>query len=343
MIPVAAAERGAPAGDAPARGAAAAIRRRDRRVTLAGLAAIAAAGALGFFAFPNDLGFLTRVVSAALFVLSLDLVVGYCGVATLGHAALFGAGAYGAGIAAVHGGWSGPIGLLSAGLAAGAAAGLISGIVVLRATGLPQLVLSIAVVQLAGALANKASTITGGSDGLSGISPDPLFGIFPFDLYGQTGYCLGLALLLGVYGLLRLVVRSPFGLLCRGIREDVIRVRAMGARITPPLVAMYGLSGAVAGLAGGLSALTTGVVGLDSVSFERSATALVMLVFGGAGTLAGGLVGTVAFQIFEHVVSAANPFHWLTLVGFLLIIVVLFLPEGLQGLVARLARGAPAP
>ena len=341
------ASRAPPGGaDAPlagmvsrSRGIGAGIRRRDRLVTLAGLAAIAVAGAIGFWLFPNDLGFLTRVISAALFVMSLDLVVGYCGIATLGHAALFGAGAYGAGIAAAHGGWTEPLGLLGAGMAAGLAAGLLSGVIVLRASGLPQLVLSIAVVQLAGALANKASGVTGGSDGLSGISPAALFGRFAFDLFGQTGYCLGIALLLLVYGLLRQVVRSPFGLLCRGIREDAVRIRAMGSRIKPTLVAMYGVSGLVAGIAGALSALTTGVVGLDSLGFERSATALVMLVFGGTGTLMGGLVGTVAFQIFEHVVSSANPFHWLTLVGLLLILVVLFLPEGLQGLWARL-RGA---
>lgn len=319
---------------------AASPRSRDRLLTLAGLATIAVLGALAFWLFPDDLAFLTRLLSACLFVLSLDLVVGYCGVATLGHAALFGAGAYGMGIAAAHGGVTAAFGLLAIGAAAGAAAGCLTGLVVLRASGLPQLVLSIAVVQLFGALANKLSPITGGSDGLSGISPAPVFGRFEFDLFGQTGFLLGLGLLLAVFAALRAVVTSPFGLLCRGIREDPVRVRAMGGRVRATLLAMYGLSGLVAGLAGALSGLTTGVVGLDSVSFERSATALVMLVFGGTGTLGGALVGTAVFQLFEHVVSAANPFHWLTLVGLLLIVVVLFLPTGLQGLPARLRRVA---
>ncbi|WP_375459147.1 branched-chain amino acid ABC transporter permease [uncultured Enterovirga sp.] len=298
------------------------------------MAAIAAAGAVGFFLFPYDLGLLSRICAMALLVLSLDLVVGYCGVATLGHAALFGAGAYGAGVVAVHAGITEPLTLLLIGMAAGGVSGLVSGLVILRASGLPQLVLSIAVVQLAGALANKASTVTGGSDGLSGITPKPLFGTFEFDLYGQTGYVLGIALLIVVFGLLRLLVRSPFGLLCRGIREDEIRVRALGARIKPALVTMYGISGLVAGLGGALSAITTGVVGLDSVSFERSATALVMLVFGGSGSLSGAIIGTVVFQVFEHIVSAANPFHWLTIMGLLLIAVMLFLPGGLQKIVA---------
>lgn len=311
---------------------------RDRIVTLLGMAIMAGAAAVGFFLFPYDLAFLTRVVAMALLVLSLDLVTGYCGIATLGHAALFGAGAYGAGIAAVHAGVGEPLTLLAVGTLAGGAAGLLSGVVVLRAAGLPQLVLSIAVVQLAAALANKASGVTGGSDGLSGISPRALFGRFEFDLYGQTGYVLACALLAVVFGLLRLLVRSPFGLLCRAIREDEVRVRAMGARIRPALVAMYGISGLVAGLGGGLSAITTGVVGLDSLSFERSATALVMLVFGGAGSLSGALIGTGVFQVFEHVVSAANPFHWLTIMGLLLVAVVLFLPGGLQGIATGLPR-----
>ena len=138
--------------------------------------------------------------------------------------------------------------------------------------------------------------------------------------------------------MLQRVVRSPFGLLCRGIRQDPIRIRAMGAPIVPNLLKMYAVSGAVAGVAGALAAITTGVVGLDSLSFEWSATALVMLVLGGTGTLYGGLLGTVVFMVFQHVVSAENPFHWLIMLGALLIAVVLFVPRGLQDLPERLRR-----
>ncbi|MDB5591538.1 MAG: livM, partial [Enterovirga sp.] len=215
MSASAAAEGGAgPAGGTPSGGA-----RRDLAVTVLGMALIAAAGAFGFVVFPYDLALLTRIAAMALLVLSLDLVTGYCGIATLGHAALFGAGAYAAGIAAAHVGVTEPLSLLLLGAVGGGVAGLLSGIVILRASGLPQLVLSIAVVQLASALANKASGVTGGSDGLSGITPRALFGRFEFDLYGQTGYLLAVALLVGTFGLLRCVVRSPFGLLCRGIRD----------------------------------------------------------------------------------------------------------------------------
>jgi branched-chain amino acid transport system permease protein len=288
-----------------------------------------ALGGLGYFAFADDLAFLTRAIAIAIFVLSLDLVVGYCGVATLGHAALFGAGAYAAGIAAVHG-LTDPFLLLVLGALAGAFNGLWSGALIVRFAALPQLVLSIAIVQLLSALANKVSSITGGSDGLAGIEPSPILGLFAFDLFSRTAYLFGLGLVIIIFIVLAVIVRSPFGLLCRGIREDPVRVRAIGARVHPALLKMYVISGAVAGIAGAFAAITTGVVGLDSVSFERSAEALVMLVLGGTGSLYGALIGAFVFQAFEHVVSAANPFHWLTLVGLLLIVVVLFLPRGLQ-------------
>lgn len=313
------------------------VRSRDRLILFAGIVCLAAAGVLGFFAFDTDLAFLTRMISAALLALSLDLVTGYCGVATLGHAALYGAGAYAAGIAAVHG-FTDPVAMLAIAAGAGALAGALSGIIILRATGLTQLVMSIAVVELASSFANKASTVTGGSDGLSGIVPAPLFGRFEFDLFGQTAYVLSVVTLLVTFAALRMVVTSPFGLLCRGIREDRLRASAIGAHIRSPLLAMYMIAGAVAGLGGGLAAIATGVVGLDSLSFERSASALVVVVLGGPGTLFGALLGTFVFEVFQKIVSAENPFHWLTLIGVLLIAVVLFLPGGLQSVAGRLVR-----
>ena len=303
---------------------------------LAGLAIILVVAAIGFLLFPDNLALLTRIVAIALLVLSLDLVTGYCGVGTLGHAALFGAGAYAAGIAAAHFEISDPIAMVGIGAVGGALAGLVSGAVILRGHGLAQLVLSIAVVHLFHEIANKASDWTGGSDGLAGISPDPVFGVFEFDLWGHTAYGFGIALLVIVFMLLRLLVRSPFGMLCRGIKEDPIRVSAMGASVNGMLMRMYVISGAVAGIGGALNAISTQVVGLDSLSFTTSADSLVMLVLGGTGSLYGALIGTVTFMWFEDFVSAANPFHWLTIVGALLIAVVLFAPKGLYGTAAQL-------
>ncbi|MGB8288769.1 branched-chain amino acid ABC transporter permease [Rhizobium ruizarguesonis] len=301
---------------------------------LIGIAVIIAIAAIGYFAFPDNLALLTRMITIALLVLSLDLVTGYCGVATLGHAALFGSGAYAAGILSAHYGINDPLLMMLAGIAGGTVAGLLCGAIILRAHGLPQLVLSIALINLFHEFANKASSWTGGSDGLSSIAPDPVFGLFEFDLYGHTAFFFGMALLLIVFVLLRFLVRSPFGMLCRAIKQDPLRIRAMGASPKAALIRMYAISGAVAGVGGALNAISTQVVGLDSLSFTQSAEALVMLVLGGTGSLFGALSGTVIFMLFEDYVSAANPFHWLTMVGALLIAVVLFAPKGLYGTAA---------
>ncbi|MBR1222768.1 branched-chain amino acid ABC transporter permease [Bradyrhizobium sp. U87765 SZCCT0131] len=301
---------------------------RSFPVELAGLGVVAVLGLIGYLLFPDDLAFLTRLISLTLLVLSLDLVTGYCGVATLGQAALFGVSAYVVGNACLAG-ITNPIVLLVIGLVSGTFTGLVSGALITRFRGLPQLVLSIAFGQLIAALCNKLSAWTGGSDGLSGISPAPVLGLFSFDMYSRTAYVFSVVVLAVVLTVLLRFVRSPFGLLCRGIRDDDLRARALGVSVYPRLVAMYGVSGAVAGIGGALMAITTGVVGLDSVGFERSAETLVMLVLGGAGHLWGALVGAVIFQIFEHIVSATNPFHWMTLVGLLLVLIVVFAPKGL--------------
>jgi branched-chain amino acid transport system permease protein len=313
------------------------IQRSALKGPAAGPLFVTAFGLVGFFCFPQDLALLRSMAIGALFAMSLDLVVGYCGVGTLGHAALFGAGAYAAGIANVHG-LSDPLLLLGVGAMSGVAAAAVTGALILRTQGLPQLVLSIATVQLVSELANKASGVTGGSDGLSGIEPGKVFGQFGFDIYGKTGYLLSLGVLVLLLVLASSLVRSPFGLLCRGIKQDRVRVRAMGSEIFPPLLKMYLVSGAMAGVAGALAAVTTGVVGLDSLSFEKSAGVLVMLIIGGTGWLYGGVLGAAAFVALEHVVSAANPFHWMTIVGAVLISVVIFLPSGLRSLVERIGK-----
>lgn len=309
-------------------------RRRPIAGDLAGIGTILLVAAIGYLLFPNNLALLTRIVAIALLVLSLDLVTGYGGVATLGQAALFGAGAYAAGIGAVHFDITDPLAMTLAGLVGGMVAGLVCGLVILRAHGLPQLVLSIALVHLFHEFANKTTSWTGGSDGLAGIAPDPLFGLFAFDLWSRTAYAYGVALLIIAFLVLRIVVRSPFGMLCRGVREDPVRIHAMGASPNATLLRMFVISGGVSGVGGALSAISTQVVGLDSLSFTLSAEALVMLVLGGTGSLFGALAGTVIFMLFEDFVAAANPFHWLTIVGALLVAVVLFAPKGLYGTLA---------
>ncbi len=305
----------------------------------AGPAAVLAIGLAGMALFPDNLGLLTDIVGMAIFLLSLDLVLGYCGVATLGHAALYGAGAYAAGIASVSG-VGDPLVMLSLAVVAGMAMGLVSGVLIAKGRGLAQLVVSIAVSQLVLEAATKLDAYTGGSDGLTGILVDPLLGVFEFDLYGRTAFLLSLGVLFFVLLFLKQVVKSPFGLLCRGIKQDETRIAFMGENVYHALCKMYVISGGVAGLAGGLTAVSTSVVSLDSLSFERSANALVMLLFGGAGNLYGAILGAAAFIGAEHTLSRINPFHWLIAIGLMLIIVVTFLPKGLysgiEKFVARL-------
>lgn len=300
---------------------------------------VLAAGLIAFSLFPDNLALLTRIVVAAFLVLSLDLLVGFCGIVSIGQAALFGAGAYAAAIACRHG-ITEPFSLIAVGIAAGAAAGLAMGMLMLRARGLPQLVLSIAIVQLFHETANKASFLTGGSDGLSGFKPDAIFGLFAFDLWGRTAYGLALGCLVAALIVMKVVVTSPFGMVCRGIKDDPVRIASMGIFVRPALLRMFVLSGAVAGLGGALAALSTEVVGLDSVGFNLSADALVMLALGGIGTLYGAIAGAILLIGIEHGLSALDPFYWMAVAGLLLIARVLFSPRDIKAAVQRFVRQA---
>ena len=303
-----------------------------------GVPVTALAGLAGYWLFPEDLGLLTRIAATALYVLSLDLVLGYAGIATLGQAAMFGTGAYAAGIAAVNL-VDEPLTLLAIGGVAGGLIALATGALILHARGLTLLMLTIAVTQIVQEVANKARDWTGGSDGLSGIDPAPVLGLFRFDMFGRTSYLFALAVL--VIGLLvaRRIVRSPFGLACRGVKEDSLRIAALGGSPKGYLVAMYGVAGLFAGVAGALTAVTSGIVGLDSVGFSWSAEALVMLVLGGTGRLYGAVIGTVAFMAIHHILAATDPFHWMLFIGLFLMGTVLFLPGGIaSGVTAAVER-----
>jgi len=290
-----------------------------------------------YWLFPGNLLFLTRVAILALLVMSLDLVTGYAGLPTLGHAALFGMGAYGAALCAKHLTGDPLLGLAVAS-GSGALLALVSGLFLVRYQGLAFLMLTIAVVQVMQNIASKLQSITGGDDGLSGFEVAPVFGRFEFDMFGVTGYWYSMILLLLSFIVLQRIMSSPFGLSCVGIRENRDRMSANGTRIYPQLVKLYVIAGAFAGLAGGISAQVNQIVGLDSMGFELSAEALVMLVLGGTGNLVGAIVGTALFSGIHHFAATANPFHWLFVIGGLLMIVV-FLPKGALQLVARRLAG----
>ncbi|HZS81233.1 MAG TPA: branched-chain amino acid ABC transporter permease [Stellaceae bacterium] len=290
---------------------------------------------LGFFALPDYLALGSQILIMTLFAMSLDLVLGYAGIVTLGHAAFFGTGAYVAGILALHG-WSEPISALAI---AGAAAGLLgvaTGLIVLRARGLALLMLTLVVAEMLQEAANKLGWLTGGTDGLQGITIAPLLGRFDFDLFGRTAYLYSLAVLLLAWWLVRRIVHSPFGHSLTGLRESAIRMRAIGAPVFRRRLRAYAVSAALAGIAGALLTQTTQFVGLQVLSFELSGTVLVMLVLGGIGRLYGAFIGAPLYMIAQDQLAKQDPVNWLFWIGLLLVLIVFFARGGILGLVDRI-------
>jgi branched-chain amino acid transport system permease protein len=299
--------------------------------------AILAAAIAAAMLFSDDLGFLTRINITCLFALSLSLLIGQAGIPTLGQAALYGTGAYAAGLFAIHVYADPLIGLVVGALSGGLIA-LVSGTVILHSRGLTCLMLTVAVTQVLGEAANKAASVTGGDDGLADIPVSKILGRFEFDLSGVVSFWYTLVVLIFAFAILRMIIASPFGLTCRGIKEDRVRMTSIGTPVFHHLLAVYGLSGIIAGLAGALSAQTTQVVGLNSLGFELSADVLVMVVLGGTQGLGGALIGVPAFMVLQRTAASINPYHWLFVVGAVLILTVLFLPRGLQGFISDVTR-----
>lgn len=285
---------------------------------------------------PDMLPLATQINIMILFALSLDLLVGYAGIVTLGHAALFGTGAYAAGLLAVHGVGDPLTGALAA-MAASALVGLLSGLVILRTKGLALLMLTIALGFLTHEIANRASGITGGADGLQGMEVAPLLGLFPFDFRGQTGFLYSLAVLFAVYWFLKMVVASPLGWSLRGVRENDARMTAIGSPIFVRRLVAYTLAAALAGLAGALQAQTTQFVSLSSLSFELSGNILVMLIVGGTGHLMGAFIGVPLFMMAQDALSKLDPANWYLGQGLLLMGFVFFARGGIIALAGRIA------
>jgi len=288
-----------------------------------------------FFLFPNHRVLGSQILITGLFAVTLDLILGYAGIVSLGHAAFFGTGAYAAGLLAAHG-WGEPFSGLAVAGAAGALVGLATSILVVRGSDLARLMVTLGIGLMLFEAANQVPSITGGADGLSGVTMWKLFGVFAFDLTGSTGYAYSLAVLFALFVVARRIVSSPFGLSLRGVRENVRRMPAIGAPVTRRLVAIYTVSAAMAGVAGGLLAQTTQFVGLDVFGFPRSADLMIMLVLGGIGRLYGGLVGAAVFMIAHHYLSDLNPVYWQFWLGLLLVTVVMFARGGLLGALAGL-------
>ncbi|MDH4095193.1 MAG: branched-chain amino acid ABC transporter permease [Betaproteobacteria bacterium] len=298
-----------------------------------------AAGVACFFLFPNYLAFGTQVLVTILFALSLDLVLGYAGIVTLGHAAFFGAGAYTVGMLAAHWGWTEPLsGLVAAALVAGVV-GLLSGWVLLRTHGLTLLMLTLCTMALLEQAANMFSSWTGGFDGMPGLSYRPILGLFEFDvLYFRSQYLYALAVLLLCFAVVRTLAYSPFGRSLTGIRENVLRMHAVGAPVHARQVTAYAVSAALAGVAGAVFVQATGYVNLAVLGLERAAGVLIILILGGHGRLYGAFVGAVVYMVLEHTLSKAYPTAWQLGLGIGLMLVALYARNGLLGLGDALRR-----
>jgi len=294
------------------------------------------AALLPFVAAPSYLSLASQVAITALFALSLDLLVGYAGLVSLGHAAFFGVGAYSAGLIAKHY-WTEPISALFISAMVSGMLGYALSHIIVRFRHLALIMLTLGFGLLVHEAANSASALTGGADGLQGFRVPGVLG-FKFDMFGRTAYAYSLLVLFVCFLICRRIIHSPFGLALRGIRENATRMPAIGAPSQAHLRKAYTLSAIMAGIAGALLTHTTSTVSLETLSFGRSADVLVILILGGAGRLYGGILGAIIYMVARDQFSGVNPQYWYFWIGLLLVAVVMFLPNGILGGLSRFSR-----
>jgi branched-chain amino acid transport system permease protein len=273
--------------------------------------------------FPQKHLILTETAILALFALSLDLILGFAGILSLGQAAFFGIAGYSSGIIAKYGLINEPvIALIVSGLFA-AALGFVTSFLVLRGSDLTRLMVTLGVSLMLGELANRYSNITGGADGLQGVTIGPILGTFPFDLSGHNGYVYCLIMLFICFVIARRIAYSPFGLSLRSVKGNSLRASAIGIPVNGRLVAIYTVSAGIAGIAGALLTQTTAFCSLDVLSLERSADLLLVLIIGGTGYLYGGLIGAVIYKFLQDWIATLTPQYWQFWIGLVLVVIVL--------------------
>jgi branched-chain amino acid transport system permease protein len=266
---------------------------------------------------------LTEIAWLALFALSLDLILGYAGIVSLGHAAFFGFGSYCAALLAKHEIVNEPVlALVVSGFAA-AALGFATSFLVLRGTDLTRIMVTLGVALILRELANRMGWLTGGADGLQGVEIKPILGTFRFDMFGHNGYVYCLVVLFVMFLIARRIVYSPFGLSLQAIRNNPLRASAIGINVNRRLVAIYTIAAGYAGIAGALLAQTSAFASLAVFDFDRSADLLLVLIIGGTGYLYGGLIGALIFKVLQDVLSHLTPQYWPFWIGLLLVAIVL--------------------
>lgn len=265
---------------------------------------------------------INEIAIVALFALSLDLILGYTGIVSLGHAAFFGMGAYSAALFAKFI-MPDPLVGLAVGVLSATVLGALCSATILRGTDLTRLMVTLGVGLILMEIANKMDWITGGADGLQGVVMGPLLGKFEFDLSGKTSAGYSLTILLLVFVMARRFVNSPFGATLKAIRDNRLRAMAIGISVNSRLVVVYTVAAALAGAAGALLAQTTGFASLDVFEFHRSADVMLVLVIGGVGWLYGGVAGAIVFKLMQDVISSITPQYWTFWIGLFLVVLVM--------------------
>ncbi|NML46243.1 branched-chain amino acid ABC transporter permease [Ramlibacter sp. G-1-2-2] len=273
-------------------------------------------------AFPSQAPIINETAIWALFALSLDLVLGYAGVVSLGQAAFFGFGAYIAALFAKHVSPDPHIGMLVA-IGASAALGLLASLTILRGTDLTRLMVTLGLAAILLELANKLDWLTGGTDGIQGLTIAPVFGQFEFGIDGRVASYYSMGLLLLFVLLCRLIVNSPFGATLKAIRDNRLRAMAIGIPVHARLISIYALAAGIAGAAGAAFVHTSGYTSLEAFSFDRSADVMLMVVIGGVGWLYGGIFGAIIFKVIQDVLSQITPQYWMFWIGLFLVVLVL--------------------
>jgi branched-chain amino acid transport system permease protein len=273
--------------------------------------------------FPGKYLILKDTAILALFALSLDLILGYAGILSLGQAAFFGVSGYFAGLVAKYGIINEPVIALVFGALVAAVLGFITSFLVLRGSDLTRLMVTLGVSLMLYEVANRYSNITGGADGLQGVEVAPILGRFRFDLYGHNGYVYCLIVLFVCFVIARRIVYSPFGLSLRSVKGNPLRASAIGIPVKWRLVAIYTASAAFAGVAGALLTQTAAFCSLDVFSLDRSADLLLVLIIGGTGYLYGGLIGAVIYKFLQDYIATLTPQYWQFWIGLVLVVIVL--------------------
>ena len=307
---------------------------------MAWVAGFAALAALSVLLSSYTLGLLIDGLIFSILALGLNLLLGYAGLPSLGHAAYFGVGAYAAGLMMIHVSdsfWLCAIVAIAATAAVGAAFGLLA----LRTTGVYFLIITLALGQIAWAIAFSWRSLTGGDDGLRGIGrPDLGFGLLVDDT--QSYYLLALGAAGAALLLMALIVRSPFGEALRGIQQNPQRMSALGYDVWLYKLLAFVMSAAFSGFAGVIFVFYKGFVSPESVGVVVSAEITLMVIAGGAGTLLGPFIGAFLVVYLSHAVSGFTD-RWMTILGLLYIVVMLFAPKGIVALASRIGQVRRTP